>query len=372
MLWKEGDLYSEKLVEETQKRLIETNLFSSVLISHAGALDASGQLPMKIRFSESKHRSLSLGASYSTIDGPGASFSWVNRNFRHMGEFLGLDLNYSRVLTTGTLSYLKPDFFRMDQNYLWQAEAQREHITVYIADTYGLQNLIERTFSPKHYGSIGVRGEYVTVHNSIRNGKYTLLSLPLFYKYTGVGNILDPTAGIMFYYQASPYQPVTHNKEFFYKQVLTASFYAPLTKGRWVVLAFRVQLGSIAGAALDHVPMSKLFFGGSENDLRGYRYKTVSPLNSNNDPTGGRGVIYFTFEPRFRLTKALGIVPFFDVGNVTRKSYPTVTDKWFKSVGIGLRYFTFFGPLRLDVGFPLDRRKFDPRYRIYASIGQTF
>ena len=61
------------------------------------------------------------------------------------------------------------------------------------------------------------------------------------------------------------------------------------------------------------------------------------------------------------------------MGNIQREQWPTFHGKWRKSVGMGLRYFTFFGPLRLDVAFPLDKiKKSDPNYKIYLSIGQTF
>jgi translocation and assembly module TamA len=372
LLWEEGQTYDERLVEQTQRRLIETDLFTSLLISHADEPDASGQLPMKIRFSESKHRSISVGFSYATNDGFGLVFGWNNRNFRHMGEKLSLDVNINSRLTTGIASYMKPDFLRLNQNYLWQLEAMREKVTAYIADTYSLQNLLERYFSKRNYASIGLRGEFVDVTHSISNGTFTLLSLPIYYKFTDVRSILDPTSGVVANYWISPYQAVTHKKNTFLKQLLTASFYAPLSPGRWIVLAFRMQLGSILGTSLGQIPFSKRFLGGSDEDLRGYRYKTVSPLNSDGNPTGGRGALYLTVEPRFRITNSIGFIAFLDLGTVTDKTYPTVTGQWFKSVGFGLRYFTFFGPLRLDVGFPLDRRPFDPRYRVYASVGQTF
>ena len=119
--------------------------------------------------------------------------------------------------------------------------------------------------------------------------------------------------------------------------------------------------------------MTKLFLGGSENELRGYRYKTVSPLNAHRKPFGGRSAIYATAEIRWKATKTIGIIPFADFGTVTLSQVPDFTAKWFKSVGGGLRYFTFFGPLRFDVGFPLNKRKgIDPNFQIYASVGQTF
>lgn len=140
-----------------------------------------------------------------------------------------------------------------------------------------------------------------------------------------------------------------------------------------LIFAGRVQFGSIAGANQKNVPLPLLFLGGSEDDLRGYRYKTVSPLNEHRKPYGGRSAIFLTAETRFRFTETIGIVTFADFGTVTFQQAPQFNAKWFKAVGCGLRYFTFFGPLRFDIGFPLDKREgVDPAYRIYASIGQTF
>jgi len=96
-------------------------------------------------------------------------------------------------------------------------------------------------------------------------------------------------------------------------------------------------------------------------------------LNAHNKPFGGRSAVYATAEIRWKLTKTIGLVPFADFGTVTFKQYPDFTAKWFKSVGGGFRYFSFFGPLRFDIGFPLDKRKgLDHNFQIYASVGQAF
>ena len=79
------------------------------------------------------------------------------------------------------------------------------------------------------------------------------------------------------------------------------------------------------------------------------------------------------FELRFQVTKSIGLVPFLDLGNVQTFEHLALHGKWFKSIGLGFRYFTFVGPFRLDVAFPLDRRKrIDSVYKILVSIGQTF
>jgi translocation and assembly module TamA len=174
-------------------------------------------------------------------------------------------------------------------------------------------------------------------------------------------------------YSITPYQSLFFGNQQFAKQRLTGNFYLPIDPNRRIVLALRMQFGSIAGTAQSHVPLTKLFLGGSEDNLRGYRYKTVSPLNDDNEPLGGRSAIFATIETRFKVTKSIGIVPFADFGTVGFSSFPQLNQKWLKSVGAGFRYFAFFGPLRFDIGFPLNKRKdVDQNFQIYASVGQAF
>ncbi len=78
--WKEGERYDSRLVEETQNALIDSNLFSSVLITHEETLLPNGEIPLKIEVNETKHKSINLGVSYQTVFGPGVTFGWANKN----------------------------------------------------------------------------------------------------------------------------------------------------------------------------------------------------------------------------------------------------------------------------------------------------
>lgn len=374
ILWKEGQVYNTENLEKTQKRLLNTDLFSSVLISHSEDLDAAGELPMQIRLTEAKHRQFSIGGFYATVDGPGAIFSWTNRNVRGMGEIFTLEGDVSKRFMSGTMTYKKPDFLTEDQTYRAIGELSREDIRAYTAFVYRGANYIDRWFAEEKASfSAGFKIEHTTVTQSATNGSYLLAGLPLMIKKDGSDDLLDPTRGYTLMYQLAPYQSLYHGHQHFFHQQLTGTAYIPMAPDKWVTLALRAQAGSIAGAKRDDVPLPKLFLGGSEDDLRGYRYRTVSPLNDDNQPLGGRSAIFTSVEMRFRVTKLIGVVPFADFGTVTSGQMPTVNAKWYKSVGGGVRIFTFFGPLRFDVGFPLDKRKgIDPNFRIYAAIGQAF
>ncbi len=370
--WKEGEIYDSDLIVKTQERLLKSELFSSVYITHGEALDERGELPIKLRFSEAQHQRVSVGGFYGTVDGPGFTFAWTHRNIGGMGDTLSTKGDVSKRFIAGNITYKKPDFLTFDQTLRAFAELSRENIKAYLAFIYRGASFIDRKLSPKTNFSVGLKAEHINVSDSASNGTYLVLGLPLFIRYDNSDNFLDPTQGLSIVYSATPYQSLFHSNEHFVKQRLTTCFYAPLGTPNFV-LAFRTQFGSIAGTERENVPMTKLFLGGSENELRGYRYKTVSPLNAHNKPFGGRSAVYATAEIRWKLTKTIGLVPFADFGTVTFKQYPDFTAKWFKSVGGGFRYFSFFGPLRFDIGFPLDKRKgLDHNFQIYASVGQAF
>jgi translocation and assembly module TamA len=372
--WKFNETYNSEKVIDTQQTLLGTNLFTSVAIIHNENIDENNRLKMNIKLTEALHKYFTTGISYATVDGFGASFDWGDNNFRSVGEILALEANVAQRMFLGVATYKKPDFMKPDQDYILRLEASRENIpVVYLAFTYTLANRIDRKFSKRFEASYSLNAEYDEITHSANDGRYALVSLPIHLKFTTTNNLLNPTKGYTIIYRASPYKNFIYTYDWFFKQTLTWNLYMPFEESRTIVLAVRMQFGSIIGPSVYKIPMTKLFLGGSDDDLRGYKYHTVSPLNAQYEPIGGRSAIYFSFEPRIRITQSLGLVPFTDLGVVSFKKLPQINEKWVKSVGLGLRYFSFFGPLRLDIGFPLDRRsQIDPRYKIYVNIGQTF
>ena len=125
------------------------------------------------------------------------------------------------------------------------------------------------------------------------------------------------------------------------------------------------------GSGLASIPATRRFFAGGGGSVRGYAYQEISPYNDAGDATGGRSYATGSFEVRMQVTETIGIVPFLDVGSVSRNNVPNFSDLRM-GAGVGLRYMTPFGPLRLDVAVPLQRYDDGSRYGIYAGIGQSF
>jgi translocation and assembly module TamA len=153
---------------------------------------------------------------------------------------------------------------------------------------------------------------------------------------------------------------------------LDGSVYYPMTSG--TVIAGRARLGAIVGASRNIIAPSRLFYAGGGGSVRGYGYQEIGPLNAIGDPVGGRSLAEFSLEARVRL-KAFGgnfgVVPFVDAGNVYRASFPEFTGLRV-GAGLGLRYYSSFGPIRIDLGTPIGRREGEPLVAVYVSIGQAF
>jgi len=371
--WCENERFNSCLIEGTQEALMDTGLFSSVYITYPKTVDEDPILPMKIEVAETKHKSISAGISYQTTFGPGATLGWENRNVGGMGRRFTFQANIAQRIHSGIAAYRIPHFHGIDHNYTIQAEAAHETIKPYKMQSYNILNRFDRPMGCYFYFSVAAELEYLIVRGSVDNGNFFLAEAPFHLRWTNVQDFLNPGKGIRIDYRGVPTANIKKRSEFYYSQVLTFSTYLPLWQDERLVLAQKLTLGTIFSHGLDAVPVPKRFFGGSEENLRGYRYYTVSPLKKHDKPIGGRSAIFYTIEPRFRFLECFGLVPFFDIGNVYLNEWPSFKGKWRKSVGLGFRYFSFIGPLRLDVAFPLDRRQgIDPHWWVFVSLGQSF
>jgi translocation and assembly module TamA len=105
--------------------------------------------------------------------------------------------------------------------------------------------------------------------------------------------------------------------------------------------------------------------------VRGYAYQRAGPLGPGDVPLGGISSIELGLELRYRITDSIGIAPFVEGGNVYPHSLPDSLELFY-GAGIGLRYYTLIGPIRLDLATPFTRRPGDDPIQVYISIGQAF
>ncbi len=150
--------------------------------------------------------------------------------------------------------------------------------------------------------------------------------------------------------------------------LIEGSIYQPVSQS--LVIAGRIKVGTIPGVARDDLAPSRRYYGGGGGSVRGYGYQRLGPFDPQGNPVGGRSLNEFSIEARYRFGN-FGIVPFFDAGNAYETVYPKGGDLRY-GAGIGGRFYTNFGPMRIDVATPLNPRPGDGKVALYISIGQAF
>ncbi len=378
LTWKEGDLYNKEQVDAFESALLKTGLFQSVILDCrqeevVDTSDIKKKLLVNVTVREGKQRTIGTGFSYTTTLGAGCSLQLEHRNIRGMGERLSFRGDIWQKMRNVTLTYTLPHPTKRGDNTLFIIEHDHQTYLPYHSSAWKGSVLRERKLS-KHTEFIwGGRVERLESTRLISNRLYHLLKVPLYWKWSNANSLWDPTAGMSLNVKLTPsYQYIAPNFTYLIGN-MTWSGYESFSDDT-ITLATRFSFGTILGAGKNSIPVPDRFFGGTENSLRGYKTGSVAPLNKAGEPIGGRSLITGTFELRQRYSNGLGSVFFYDVGNVFSTPFPdSHIDQILHSCGFGVRYTTPIGPIRLDIAFPIHRRKnIDPPFQIYFSIGQSF
>ena len=154
------------------------------------------------------------------------------------------------------------------------------------------------------------------------------------------------------------------------RSVGQVSAYLPFNERRFV-LAGRFKAGAVVGADVENLSVDTRFYSGGGGSVRGYAYQAIGPRAEDGTPLGGSSLIEASLEARYALRPKIGIVGFIDAGAVSTDQFSDYSETRY-GAGLGVRYTTPAGPIRLDVATPLNPTDFDDPVQIYISIGQAF
>jgi translocation and assembly module TamA len=390
-----GDVFSTKALEDFRRKLTGYDLFDSVRIREGTALNAEGELPVTVDVKERLPRFVGFAARYSNTDGPAVNAYWGHRNLFGNGERLRLDATVGAGqgdIKTATgqaaswrqrlgfnvgATFEKPGIFSVQDDLVVKGNVLREVTQNYTQQGFIGSIGVRRTFSDQLTGQIGLSVERARITDVVdplvRNGEYyTLVGVPVEATYDTTDSKLNPTRGYRVTASVTPYPTFFGSTVGMTEMRGSASTYLSLDKDSRYILAGRIGLGSIVGAGLYDIPPPHRFYAGGGGSIRGYAYQGVGPKNIFGRVIGGRSLLEASVEMRMRITETIGIVPFMDAGGAFRESFPTFDEQVKYSAGLGLRYYTSLGPLRLDVARGLNRSPGDPPYGIYLSFGQAF
>ena len=381
-----GDLYKRSLVDDLRKAILATGLVSSVTVdareAAKPAADKPGTVDLDVTLAKAPQRTIAGLIGYSSGEGVRLEGSWEHRNFFPPEGLLRVRGVVGTREQLAGVTFRRNNFLDRDQVVTADLYAQTKDTDAYNARTISAIATIEKQTTlifqkPWVYSG----GLEIVATSELAAGQpagtarttYFIGAIPLHGAYDGSDDLLDPHSGFRASLRVSPEISVHDGERANYvKAQADISGYLPVSSG--VVLAARTRVGTISGAPVDAIAPSRRFYAGGGASVRGYAYQAVGPKDSAGNPSGGRSLTEFSLEARVKtglVGGAISVVPFIDAGTVGTSSSPTLSGLQV-GAGIGIRYQTNFGPIRVDVGTPLNRRAGDSRIGVYVALGQAF
>jgi translocation and assembly module TamA len=398
-----GDTYQRSLEFDLRRAILATGLVSSVTLTPREVTPPQGDQPgtvaMDVGIQRGKLRTIAGAIGYGTEEGFRIEASWEHRNFFPPEGLLRVRGVLGTQEQLGGVTLRFNNFRGRDQVLTFDAYASTQDNAAFDARTVALTGSFERLsnllFQKPFSWAVGTELLYTDERNrqieievpdgpdeddepdlvTLERPRQEYLIGSVFGRATidTTDDFLDPTRGFRLTGYVAPEASRTQGEQFFYVRTQAdASYYQQF--GANVVMAARVRLASIPGAPLFAIAPSRRLYAGGGSSVRGYGYQAIGPRNEFGEPTGGRSLSEFSLEARVKtgfFDGALSVVPFFDAGAVGRNPTPGIDALKF-GAGVGVRYATGFGPLRLDVAFPLNPEPEDSFVAVYVSLGQAF
>ena len=399
--FKPGRLYDARMVDDLREALIATGLFSTVSVepqrTGVPGPDTTEQVNLLVRQNAGPARRLTAEAGYGTGQGLRIEGSWQHRNlFRPEGALIVNAVAGTQEQGAG-VTFRRSNAGKRDRTFQVGAAANRSNYDAFEAFTGTLSARWSYDSTPiwqkkwtYYYGGelIGTNEDVFDFDRNERVRRtYGIAAIPLFLGYDTSDDLLNPTRGFRVKLNLSPETSVQGSVRPYLRSMIEVTGYFPVMDN--LVIAGRARAGSIAGIARDNLAPSRRYYAGGGGSVRGFGFQELGPrteeTNPNFDPEeevsdnnpltvfrpiGGRSLNEFALEARYRFGN-FGIVPFIDAGQVYDSTVPKGSDLRF-GAGIGGRFYTNFGPMRVDVATPIARKPGESLIALYISIGQAF
>ncbi|WP_109806980.1 autotransporter assembly complex protein TamA [Sphingosinithalassobacter portus] len=380
--FEEGQLYDSRKVDDLRQALISTGLFATVSVEPVRtgevAPDGTEKVDLLVRQDAGPPRTLAVEGGYATGQGIRVEGSWTHRNlFPPEGALIiaGVGGTQEQGLS-GT--FRRSNAGRRDRTVMLKASIDHSDYQAYESFTGTLSGRISVESTPiwqkrwtYYYGAelVGSNEDRYNFNTNSRDrGTWLIGALPAFLGFDTSDDLLNPTRGFRIKLNLSPETSVRGAVSPYVRGMVEGTAYYPVSDS--LVIAGRARVGSIAGIARNDLPPSRRYYAGGGGSVRGFGYQELGPRAPDGKPIGGRSFNEFAIEARYRFGN-FGIVPFVDAGQVYESSYPGFSNIRF-GAGIGGRFYTNFGPLRLDVATPINRQPGESLISLYISIGQAF
>lgn len=375
----EGEVYSPEEIDRAAERLRRTGVFRSVTLTE-GDVVAPDLLPVTATVVEEKPRRYSLGAEIASTEGLALTGYWLHRNLMGGAERLRVDgavenigaqnsgVDYSLGVTLE-----RPATFTPDTTVGIAAEVGHLDEEDYFADVATLGVTATHWFSDTLTGRVALQYEYSEGRDRVSGFLFRNVSIPIGVTWDRRNDRTDATAGWYLDAEVKPFFGFGTTGSGTRSKV-DARGYLGFGEADRFVLAGRMQLGVISGSALLQTPRDDLFYSGGGGTVRGQPYQSLGFQITRgliDTKIGATNFIGAQMEARAKVSERIGIVGFYDVGRIDVGGFFGTAGDWHSGAGLGVRYDTGFGPIRLDVAVPVGGTTGDG-VQIYVGLGQAF
>lgn len=370
-----GQTFSPQELDRIGKRLRRTGVFRSVSISEADDIGADETLDIDVKLEDEKPRRLSFGAELESRDGLTLSTTWIRRNVFGGAERLKIDGEISGIgaQTGGTditlhAELLRPATFQPDTDLAFGLRLESIDDPLYQMDKFAISASLSRIVSDQLTVSAGVLLDASNSQDDYGDRQFRSVGLPVRATWDLRDDKLDPTKG---YYLSGVFMPYASTRDGAPGLYLYGDTRAYRSVGSdRLVLAGRLQAGSIVGPSIAETQPDLLFLTGGGGTVRGQPYQSNFVTIGGRD-SGGLSTVVFSGELRFKVTSTLSAVTFYDAGYVGETSSFSGGGNWQSGAGLGVRYHTSIGPIRVDIGWPVSGDT-SGGTQLYIGIGQAF
>ncbi len=370
----QGRTYHPERVERRYRALMATGLFAELQLKQTTL--PNDEVRLDFRAKEAKSRELGFSVGYGTLEGAIIGTRYLDRNLFGMGRPISSNIEVAQNLLRGEILYTDPWLLETRYTLRLRLYGLSQTFKDYSKVEYGFRPELTRKFGRNVEASLFLLTRAVGITNTggideadLGSTEYISSSIGFSVTFDYRDNILNPTRGWVVNATTDFASPVFGSSIDFLRATGRISYYLPI--GR-TLFAFGLRGGVIfpLGRA-DELPIDERFFNGGSRSVRSYVERSLGPKDRGGHSIGGQTFTTFNIEYDFPIRGDLYGAAFFDAGSVSR----TVGDGLGVTglaVGLGLRYKTPIGPIRLDYGHNPVRGKNEPSGAWNFSFGFAF
>lgn len=377
----EGETFSESALRRSQERLRRTGIFNSVTMVEDVAITAPDLLGITAAVVEQKPRRYSFGAEVASLDGVSLTALWLHRNLLGGGERLQISGSATNIgaATSGadydfTVALDRPATFSPDTTAGVLLEYAHEDEIDYSLDAVSFGLTLSHIFSERLTARAGFSYSAEEGRDPGGNFESRSLLLPIGVTWDRRTPPRDAKTGTFLEAEVMPFLGFASTGSGV-RATFDGRAYRSFGGERAVTLAVRLQGGAVVGPSLLDTPRDMLFFSGGAGTVRGQPYRSLGiPVTRNMGPEfqiGGQYFLAGSIEVRANITERIGIVGFVDAGSIGLDGFVDDFNDPHAGAGLGVRYNTALGPIRLDVAAPISGDSGDG-VQIYIGLGQAF